>query len=162
MLAKDLQNALNEQLNKELYSEYLYLSMSAYCAEKDLDGISSFFAIQAKEEHSHAMKIFSYILNRGGKIELKDIKAPKEEFKGVEDVFEKTLEHEKFITKSIDELVNLSIKNNDHSMTSFLQWYVDEQVEEESTFTKLLGKIKLVGEKGASLLMIDAELGKRQ
>jgi len=162
MLAKDLQNALNEQLNKELYSEYLYLSISAYCAEKDLDGISSFFAIQAREEHSHALKIFSYILNRGGEIELKDIKAPKEEFKGVVDVFEKTLEHEKFITKSIDELVNLSIKNNDHSMTSFLQWYVDEQVEEESTFTKLLGKIKLVGEKGASLLMIDAELGKRQ
>lgn len=162
MLAKDLQNALNEQLNKELYSEYLYLSISAYCAEKDLDGISSFFAIQAREEHSHALKIFSYILNRGGEIELKDIKAPKEEFKGVVDVFEKTLEHEKFITKSIDELVNLSIKNNDHSMTSFLQWYVDEQVEEESTFTKLLGKIKLVGEKGASLFMIDAELGKRQ
>jgi len=123
---------------------------------------NDFFAIQAREEHSHALKIFSYILNRGGEIELKDIKAPKEEFKGVVDVFEKTLEHEKFITKSIDELVNLSIKNNDHSMTSFLQWYVDEQVEEESTFTKLLGKIKLVGEKGASLLMIDAELGKRQ
>ena len=162
MIKQELQKALNEQLNKELYSEYLYLAMSAYFAEKDLTGAASFSGKQAAEEHTHAIKLFHYILNRGGHVELAKIDAPKIGFKGFLDVFEQTLEHERFITKSIDELVDLAIKSNDHSLTSFLQWYVDEQVEEEATFTTLLGKIKMVGETGASLLIIDGELGKRQ
>ncbi len=162
MIKQELQKALNEQINKELYSEYLYLAMSAYFAEKDLSGAASFFGKQAAEEHGHAMKLFKYLLDRGGHVELLKIDAPKVNLKGFLDVFEQTLEHERYITKSIDELVDLSIKNNDHSMTSFLQWYVDEQVEEEATFTSLLGRIKMVGETGASLLIIDGELGKRQ
>ena len=161
MLPPKLNEALNIQMNNEFYSEYAYLSMAAYFHSNDLDGMANFFHIQAKEEHFHAMKIFNFIINRGGKVELKAIKAPKVDFSSPIEVFEAALEHEQFVTKSINDVMDISIEENDHAVNSFLKWYVDEQVEEEATANKNLGKIKLIGGKGEGLLMLDTELAKR-
>lgn len=161
MLSQKLQDALNDQINKELYSEYIYLSMEAYLLQNDLDGIANFFHVQTQEEHFHAMKIYNFIIDRGGKVVLKKIDAPPTEFKSVVDVFEQTLAHEQFVTKSINELMDIAIKESDHALISFLKWYVDEQVEEESTVGKMLTKLKLIGGEGHGLLMIDQELAAR-
>ncbi len=161
MLSQKLQDALNEQINRELYSEYIYLSMEAYMRQNDLDGIANFFHVQTQEEHFHAMKIYNFVIDRGGKIVLKQLDAPPVEFKSVIDVFEQTLKHEQFISKSINELMDIAIKEADHAVISFLKWYVDEQVEEESTVTKILSKLKLIGGEGHGLLMIDSELAQR-
>jgi ferritin len=161
MLSVRLQEVLNEQINKELYSEYIYLSMEAYMRSIDLDGIANFFAVQTQEEHFHAMKIYNFIIDRGGKVVLKKIEAPPVDFKSVVDVFEQTLEHEKFVTKSINDLMDVAVKENDHAVMSFLKWYVDEQVEEEANVTRILSKLKLIGGEGHGLLMIDQELAAR-
>jgi ferritin len=161
MLSKRLQDALNIQLNKELYSEYLYLSMQAWCLDNDLEGFSNWFDVQQKEEHVHAMKFFNFINDRGGRILLKPIAGPQTEFKSPEDLFKVGLGHEQFVTKSINDLMDLGLKDSDHAVQSFLKWFVDEQVEEEANFTKVLNKIKLSGGAGAGLFMIDQELAKR-
>jgi len=161
MLSMRLQEALNEQINKELYSEYIYLSMEAYMRSIDLDGIANFFAVQTQEEHFHAMKFYNFIIDRGGKVVLKKIDDPPVDFKSVVDVFEQTLEHEKFVTKSINDLMDVAVKENDHAASSFLKWYVDEQVEEEANVTRILSKLKLIGGEGHGLLMIDQELAAR-
>jgi len=161
MLSAKMQDALNEQINRELYSEYIYLSMEAYMRSIDLDGIANFFIVQTQEEHLHAMKIYNFIIDRGGKVELKAIGTPPVEFKSVIDVFEQTLEHENYITKSINELMDVAVRENDHAVISFLKWYVDEQVEEEANVTKILSKLKLIGGEGHGLLMIDQELAAR-
>lgn len=161
MLPAKLNEALNNQMNNEFYSEFAYLSMASYFHSNDLDGMANFFHIQAKEEHFHGMKIYNFILSRGGKVEIKTIKAPKVDFKNPVEVFESALEHEQFVTKSINDVMDIAIKENDHAVTSFLKWYVDEQVEEEATATKNLGKLKLIDGKGEGLLMIDSELASR-
>lgn len=161
MLSKKLLDALNDQINKELYSEYLYLSMAAYCQTIDLDGIANFFHVQTQEEHFHAMKIYNFVLDLSGTITLKSIDAPPSKFKSVTDAFEQTLKHEKEVTKSIDKLMNLAVEENNHAVISFLKWFVDEQVEEEAMITKILSKLKLVGGEGHGLLMIDSELAQR-
>jgi len=161
MLTPKLNDSLNKQMNSEFFSEFAYLSMAAYFHANDLDGIANFFHVQAKEEHFHAMKIFNFILNRGGKVELQAIKAPKVDFANPTEVFQSALEHEQAVTKSINDIIDISIKENDHAVNSFLKWYVDEQVEEEASATKNLGKMKLIGGKGEGLLMIDQELATR-
>jgi len=161
MISKKLQDAINLQINEELHSEYIYLSMAAYFHSNDLDGIANFFSVQTQEEHFHAMKLYNYLLERGGKVELKTIDGPPVDFKSHVDVFEQTLAHEQYISKSIHELMDLAIKENDHSLASFLKWYVDEQVEEEATASRLLGRMKLIDGNGQGLLMIDAELAQR-
>ena len=161
MLSAKLNEALNNQINNEVYSEYAYLSMAAYFHSNDLDGMANFFHVQAKEEHFHAMKIYNFILSRGGKVELKTIKAPKVDFSSAIEVFESALEHEKFVSKSINDVMDTAIKENDHAVNSFLKWYVDEQVEEEATASKNLSRIKLIGGKGEGMLMIDQDLATR-
>ena len=161
MISKKLEDAINSQINKELYSAYFYLAMSAYCTTKDLDGFANFFYVQYQEETFHAMKFYHFVLDRGGNVVLTKIDTPPADFKSPLDVFEKTLEHEKFVTKSINELLDLAIKENDHASSSFLKWYVDEQVEEEATITKLVNKMKLVGDNVGGLFIIDAELKAR-
>jgi ferritin len=161
MLSIKLQEVLNEQINKELYSEYFYLSMEAYLRTIDLDGIANFFSVQTQEEHFHAMKIYNFIIDKGGKVVLKKIDAPPVDFKSVVDVFEQTLGHEKLVTKSINDLMDAAVKENDHAVISFLKWYVDEQVEEEANVTRILSKLKLIGGEGHGLLMIDQELAAR-
>lgn len=161
MLSKTMQDALNTQLNKELYSEYLYLSMQAWCLDNDLEGFSNWFDVQQKEEHVHALKFYNFINDRGGRILLKPIDGPQTEFKSPEDLLRLGLDHEQFVTKSINDLMDLAVKESDHAVQSFLQWFVNEQVEEEANFGKVLNKIKLSGGVGAGLFMIDQELAKR-
>jgi len=161
MLSQKLQDAFNAQINKELYSEYLYLSMAAYCYTLDLDGFANYFMVQTQEEHFHAMKMFNFVTDCGGKVILQPIAGPEVDFKSIIEIYEKTLAHEQFITKSINELTSLAMKENDHASASFLKWFIDEQVEEEATVTKLLSKLKLINGEGHGMLMLDAELTTR-
>jgi ferritin len=161
MLTKNLLQALNDQVNKEYYSSYMYLSIAAYAKSIDLDGLANFFNVQTQEENFHAMKIYNYILDRGGNVTLKAIDAPPVEFKSVIEIFEITLEHEKLVTKSINDLMDIAIKENDHACISFLKWFVDEQVEEEANVSRILNRLKLIGGEGHGLLMIDSELAAR-
>jgi len=161
MISQKLQDAFNLQINKELYSEYFYLSIAAYCYSLDLDGVANFFMVQTQEEHFHAMKMFNFLTDLGGRVILKHIDEPPVEFKSVIEIFEKTLAHEQIVTKSINDLMDLALKENDHASASFLKWFVDEQVEEEATVTKLLSKLKLIKGEGHGMLMIDAELAAR-
>jgi ferritin len=158
MLSKKLQDAINEQINKEFFSEYLYLSMAAYCQQNDLDGVANYYHVQAQEEHFHAMKFFNFVIDKGGKVILTAINAPKTNFSSVVDTFEETQKHEQFVTKSINDLMALATQENDYAVVSFLKWFIDEQVEEEATVTKLLGKLKMIDGKGEGLLMLDKEL----
>ncbi len=161
MLTSKMEQALNEQLNKELFSSYLYLAMSSYCDALGLQGASNWMNVQSEEEHFHAMKIYKYIQERGGRVMLEQIDKPQSEWKSLLDVFEATLEHEQFITKSINELMSLAIEEKDHASCSFLNWFIDEQVEEEATVGDLLNKIKLIGETGNAAFVLDQELAKR-
>lgn len=161
MLSKKLEKELNTQMNNEFFAEYEYLSMAAYYHAENLDGIANYFHVQAQEEHFHAMKIFHFILDKGGKVELQQIAQPDVNFKSHIEVFEKALAHEQKVTKSINVLMDEAIKENDHAVNSFLKWYVDEQVEEESSANKALGKMQIIGGKGEGLLILDQEFGQR-
>lgn len=158
MLTKKLQDALNDQINREFFAEYLYLSMSAYLESVEMEGFANYFNVQAQEEHFHAMKMFNFVHDKGGRVILKSLKEPKSDYTSVINVIEESLKHEKYVTKSINELMDTAIKENDHSVKSFLQWYIDEQVEEEATITKLLAKLKLIKGEGLGLLTLDSEL----
>lgn len=158
MLTKKLQDALNEQINREFFAEYLYLSMSAYLESIEMEGFANYFNVQAQEEHFHAMKMFNFVHDKGGRVILKSLKEPKSDYTSVINVIEESLKHEKYVTKSINELMDTAIKENDHSVKSFLQWYIDEQVEEEATITKLLAKLKLIKGEGLGLLTLDSNL----
>jgi len=161
MLSPKLEEALNSQMNNEFYSEFEYLSMAAYFHDMDLDGIANYFHVQAQEEHFHAMKIYNFINNKGGKLVLQAIKAPTTKFGDAIKVFERALEHEQYVTKSINSLMDVAIKENDHAVNSFLRWYVDEQVEEEALATKSLNRMKITNGKGEGLLMLDQEFAQR-
>jgi ferritin len=161
MLSKKMEEALNGQINKEMYSAYLYMSMSAHSTNVGLPGFANWFMVQYHEEMEHAMKIYDYVNDQGGKVKLKAIDEPLSTFKDVMDMFQKTLKHEQFITKSINELVDLAIKEKDHATQIFLQWFVTEQIEEEGNDNDIIAKLKLTGDKGNGLFMIDKELGTR-
>ena len=156
-----MEEALNGQINKEMYSAYLYMSMSAHSTNVGLPGFANWFMVQYHEEMEHAMKIYDYVNDQGGKVKLKAIDEPLSTFKDVMDMFQKTLKHEQFITKSINELVDLAIKEKDHATQIFLQWFVTEQIEEEGNDNDIIAKLKLAGDKGNGLFMIDKELGIR-
>jgi ferritin len=157
MFSRKLQDALNKQMNQEFYSEYMYLAMTAYLRYNSLDGVASFFLGQSQEEHAHAMKIFDFLNEKGGRVTLEAIDGPQVEFKSVADVFKTAVDHERAVSKSINKLMDLAIAENEHSVKSFLQWFVDEQVEEEALFDRLLNKVKLAGD-GQGLLIIDSQL----
>jgi ferritin len=161
MLSAKMSEALNGQLNKEMYSAYLYLSMSAHSTYIGLKGFANWFMVQYQEEMMHAMKFYDYINSQGGQIKLMAIAQPPTEFESPLDMFEKTLQHEKFVTQSINDLVDLAIKEKDHATSIFLQWFVTEQIEEEANDNDIISKLKLVGKKGDALLMIDRELAAR-
>jgi len=161
MLSKTMLNALNKQINKEIYSAYLYMSMSAYSQFIGLKGFANWFMVQYNEEMEHAMKIYTYVNDQGEKVKLMAIDEPPVEFESPMDMFEKTLDHEKFITKSINELVDLATEEKDHATKIFLQWFVTEQIEEEGNDNDIINQLKLIGENGNGLLMLDRELGGR-
>ena len=161
MISKKLQDAINKQTNKELYSEYLYLSMAAYLESIGLEGFANFFKVQVQEEHFHAMKFFDYVNERGGRVILEAIARPQIEFKSPVEIFEIAYKHEQYVTKLINELMEVAIKENDHAAKSFLNWYIDEQVEEEASMDKILNQLKMIGGKGQGMLMLDKELAVR-
>lgn len=161
MIKKRMQDEINKQINAEFYSSYLYLSMSAYFEVKNLQGFANWMNIQAQEEWAHGMKFFTYLLERGGEAKLMQIDTPPTEWNGVIDVFEEVYTHEQKVTGLIDNLVNIAIEENDHASRSFLQWFVDEQVEEEASVSTLLEQLKMVEAKGPALFMIDRELQQR-
>lgn len=161
MISERLQERLNEQVQKEFYSAYLYLSMEAYFSSLNLSGFANWFHIQAQEERDHAMMIFDYINRVGGRVTLRQIDAPKTEFESIEEVFKLTLEHEQFVTKSIYSIVDIAVEERDHKTNSFLQWFVNEQVEEEENAENNLRKFELVKGDGRGTLMLDAEFAQR-
>ncbi len=161
MLKPKIQDALNEQINAELYSSYLYLSMSAWFESKTLAGMANWMRIQAQEELLHAMKFFDFINERNGLVVLTQIEAPRTEWNAPLEVFENSLAHEEKVTGLINALVDLSLAESDHATDTFLQWFVTEQVEEEAAAQTVVDKLKLGGDNPVALFMIDSELAGR-
>lgn len=161
MISKKMETALNEQVNAELYSSYLYLSMESYLKDTGLDGFANWMRVQAQEEVAHAMKIYDYIASRGGRANLLAIDAPPKDWGSILTVFEESLKHEQYVTSRINDLMNLAIEEKDHAAQIFLQWFVAEQVEEEESVGALISKLRFVGEKSPALLNIDRELAQR-
>ncbi len=164
MLSERMEKALNKQINAELYSAYLYLSMASYFESVDLEGCANWMKAQTQEEMIHAMKIYDFVIERGGRVLLESIKAPPQEWDSALAVFEHAYEHEKYVTSLINDLMNLAIEEKDHATQIFLQWFVSEQVEEEASASGVVQKLKLAGGsdgKGGGLFMVDRELGQR-
>jgi len=158
MLNDKMQQALNRQLNRELYSAYLYLAMAAYFDSIKLKGFANWMRVQAQEEVEHGMKFYDYIVESSGRVIMADIEAPPSKWESPLDAFEFTFKHEQKVTGLINDLVNLSLAENDEATNNFLQWFVKEQVEEEESADAVVQKIKRAG---ADLSMLDQELGKR-
>ena len=161
MLNKTIQDAINEQIKNELYSAYLYLSMSAYCESINLAGCAHWMRMQEQEERIHAIKLFDFVNERGGRVVLQAIDQPPAEFQSPLDVFEKTLEHEQKVTAMINDLYALAVQEKDYASQIFLQWFVTEQVEEEDNASKIIETLEMIGDSRQGLLMLDRELGGR-
>ncbi|MGQ7869279.1 ferritin [Sunxiuqinia sp. sy24] len=161
MLKEQVLKALNKQINAEMHSAYLYLSMSAYFEDKGLGGFANWMKVQYQEELSHALKIFEFVNERNGRVLLEPIDGVPTEFGGIIDVYEKTLEHEQKVTQMIDELMDVAVSASDHATQSFLQWFVDEQVEEEANVNELLDNLRLIDGQGNGLFMLNRELQAR-
>ncbi|ARM30413.1 ferritin [Prosthecochloris sp. HL-130-GSB] len=161
MLSKTLQKALNEQIQKEFYSSYLYLSMAAYAESKNLPGFAHWLKMQQQEEHGHAMKFYKYVNERGGRVELLALEQPPADFASPTAMFEEVLKHEQYITSSINKLYEKALKENDYATQVMLQWFIEEQVEEEASASEILETLKMAGEKGQALLMLDRQLARR-
>lgn len=162
MISGAMANAINKQMNFEFLSANLYLSMSAYCSYKGLDGFGRWFYNQYLEEQIHAMKMYNYLLDQGHQVELDACPKPAVEFGTPLETFEASLAHEQQVTKRIYALVDLALEERDHGTNSFLQWFVSEQVEEESTVNSIIDKVKLVESSGNGIFMLNKELGERQ
>jgi ferritin len=160
-LGKKMQDALNAQIREELFSSYIYLSMAAYCESINLPGFAHWMQAQSQEELEHAFKFYDYIHDRGGRVVLQALDQPEIEYDGPTGVFEKTLDHEKYITGRIHDLYSLAVEEKDYASLSFLQWFVDEQVEEEKNATEILDLLKVVGDEGQGLIMLDRQLAQR-
>ena len=161
MLSENIQNAINRQINAELYSSYLYVAMAMYFESVDMSGAAKWMNSQAQEELVHADKFMNYVNERGGRVILDAIGKPPVEWKSVLDTFEAALDHERKVSSMINDLVTLARKENDHMTDNFLQWYVAEQVEEEASAGEVVRKLKLIGDSGGGRFMIDNELGQR-
>jgi ferritin len=161
MLSKALEGAISDQIKNELYSAYLYLSMSAYLEAKNLPGSARWMRLQSGEEVSHAMKFFDYMNDRGNHVVLQAIDQPPSEFESLLDIFQRALEHEQKVTAMINHIYDLAVKENDYPTQIELQWFISEQVEEEKSAGDVVEQLKVVGEHGPSLLMLDRALGSR-
>jgi ferritin len=160
-LNKKMQDALNGQIKEELFSSYIYLSMAAYCESISLPGFAHWMRAQSEEELEHALKFYDYINDRGGRVVLQALEQPPVEFNGPIDVFEQTLAHEQFITGKIHDLYGLALEEKDYASQILLQWFVEEQVEEEKNATDILETLKRIGDKGQALVMLDRQLAQR-
>ena len=159
MLSDKLAAALNDQMNFELLSAHYYLAMAAYCEAEDLDGFAHFFWVQAEEEQFHARKFYNFLNENGARARFQAIDEPQNDFNDLAAVFELALEHEKKVTGRIYDLMDLAQEESEHATVSFLNWFVEEQVEEEDTMETLLSKIEKVNTEG--IFMLDKELAQR-
>jgi len=162
MLSKKMEKAINKQINAEIYSSYLYLSMCAYFEAISLSGLANWMRQQTQEEMFHAMKMYDYVTARGGRVILQAIAQPPSDWSSAADVFANVLAHEQKVTGLINDLVNLALAEKDHASHIFLQWFVSEQVEEEATAGAIVDKLKLIKDDANGLFMLDRELGLRQ
>jgi ferritin len=160
MLKQPVLDKLNQQINLEHFSSNFYLAMSSWCQAQGLDGAASFLQTHAQEELGHMQKLFTYVNETGAQALVSEIDAPQNSFKDIKEVFEKTYEHEQFITTQINDLVALTVEERDYATFNFLQWYVAEQHEEEALFKTILDKIEIIGMEGHGLYMIDNEIAK--
>lgn len=161
MITKTMQDAVNEQINKELYSSYLYLSMAAYFEDNNLPGFAHWMRAQEAEEREHAMKLYDFLLERGGKVVLKAIDAPKTEWKSALEAVEEVAAHEAKVTASIYSLYETALKEKDYPAQVTLQWFVTEQVEEEKNAAEIVANLKRIESHDTAILMLDHRLGKR-
>jgi ferritin len=162
MVSKKMEQALNEQINAELYSSYLYLSMAAWFESENFPGFAAWMRVQAREENAHAMKFFEFLNERRGKIVLKAIGEPAKKWNSPRAAFEAAYEHEQYITGRINDLVNLATAEKDHATAAFLQWFVKEQVEEEASVDSIVQKLKMAKDAPGALFMMDHILGERK
>lgn len=160
-MTQKMEEELNKQVNAEMYSAYLYLSMSANFMDKNLNGFANWMYVQAQEEMTHAMKIYNFILERGGRVFLDAIEKPKEKWSTPLEAFEDAYEHEQKVTKMIENLVNLAEEDKDYATNSMLQWFIDEQVEEEANASEIVEKLKLMKDAPGALFMMDKEMAAR-
>lgn len=161
MISDAMEKALFTQLNDEFYSAYLYLSMSAYCSHLEFNGAAEWLKLQYEEEHIHATKIYNYLVEQGVQVVLDELPKPPSDFGSLLEVFVSSLQHEQAMTARLNNLSDQALKEKDHATYNLLQWFVNEQVEEEATVGGIISKLKLVKEDGYGLLMIDNELGSR-
>ncbi len=161
MLSKKLQDALNEHIKNEFYSAYVYLSMSAHLAALHLPGFARWMRLQSQEEMSHAMKLFDFVLERGGRVVLKAIEQPPGQLQSALDVFQQALKYEQKVTDMIHRLYELAVKENDYATQVMLQWFITEQVEEEGAAGEIVEQLKMIGKEPTALFMLDRQLGGR-
>lgn len=157
-----MEDLINEQINKELFSSYLYLSMASYFESNNFGGFSKWMIAQSKEEYNHAMKFYGYVFERGGKVTLKTIAEPKKNWKSPLEAFNEAYEHEKMITDSINKLYEQAKQEKDYATEIFLNYFIKEQVEEEATASYIVEKLKMIGDNLGGMLMLNSELGKRE
>jgi ferritin len=161
MIGKTMQDAMNDQINKELFSSYLYLSMAAWFEDKKLPGFAKWIRVQETEEREHAMKFYDFILGRGGRVTLTALEAPKTEWKTTLEAFDQVAAHEASITASINALYELALKEKDYPAQIMLQWFITEQVEEEKNAAEVMASLQLIEDRGTAVLMLDHRLAKR-
>lgn len=162
MLKERVEHALNEQIQKEFTSAYLYLSMVSYFDDANLPGFAHWMRMQSREEREHAMRLFDHILERGGRPQLQEIERPPADFDSPFDAVEQALEHERKITESIHELYGLAVEEKDYATQAEMQWFVEEQVEEEESAEELVAALRQAGDDSAALFILDRELGQRR
>lgn len=161
MIKERILKALNDQINREFYASYLYLAMAAHFDLQSLDGFARWMFKQSEEEYGHAMRILNHVLERGGRVELQPIAAPPSEFGTPLDIFRQALEHEQRVTGYINDIYKMAVEEEDYATQSLMEWFVNEQVEEEDTIGRIVDRLELAGDNRAAILMLDAELGQR-
>lgn len=161
MISKKLEKMIVDQMNFEIYSGYVYLAMGAYMDDMNLPGFANWMKVQWKEEFSHAEKFYNYLLERGGRPFFTAVPEPPKDWANVKAAFEQALSHEKNVTGKINAIMTAAIKENDYATVSFMRWYVDEQVEEESSVQSILNKLNFINDSGYGIFMLDKEFAKR-
>lgn len=161
MISKKIEKAINDQLNRELYSAYLYLAMSADAVAKGYKGAGKWFRVQFQEEQQHALKFYDYLQSQGAGVDLGALEKPKVAWKSLLEMFEATLAHERSITKALNGLMDLAVAEKDYATQALVQWYITEQIEEEANDTDIIAMLKMAGASAGTQLMIDKQLGKR-
>lgn len=161
MLSKRLMDEMNHQIKYEIYSAHLYMAMEAYCASLNLDGFANWLKVQTEEERAHGRLFFEFINRMNGEVKVYGIDEPTSKYKNLLEIFQKGYEHEQFVTSRIYLLADIATEEKNHAAVSFLKWFVDEQVEEESNFLGLIKKLELIGENTSGLYMLDKELAAR-